>query len=129
MEEIIDVSSEPVKINNKKHIRNIIILTIFNILAFTFLIKTNNRDTQAISDNPQLYNFFSALVSFLFAFPLIGLILAIPLNLIPYKGHSYSDRYYRTFLLINFWINVVFALMLIFILIFTIIGAYPPKYS
>ncbi len=123
MEEIIDVSAEPVKINNKKHIRNIILLTIFNIVAYTLLIKPSNND------NAYLENFFSALVTFSIGFPLISLIISVPLNFIPYKEYSYSDRYYRTFLLSNLWINVIFGFMLVLILLFTIVGFYPPKYS
>jgi len=125
MEEIIDVSAEPVKINNKKTLKFIYIFSILNILAHTFLIKIPGNS----AEYDKIEQLTQAVVTISISFPIISAILALVINLIPYKNFSYKERYSRTFTLIILALNIILTIGYILILIMTLTGQYPPKYS
>ena len=111
-----------------KYVLFIIVLTIFNIVAFALFVKTGGYDLQGnyiVKDT--MGNFKSALSSFLVGFPILSLILGLIVALFPYKQLGYRKKYFRSFLLTLRFFNIVFAIGLFIIIIMTFLGWYPPK--
>lgn len=103
-------------------------LTVFNIIAFTVFIKTGGYDIHGNYKIEDTFgNFKLSLTCFLFSLPILSLLFGLLVTLFPYKQLAYSKKYFRSFLLTLRFINILFAIGLILIIIMTILGWYPPK--
>jgi hypothetical protein len=120
-------SQFPTKTRNK-YLFLIAGLTVFNIIAFTVFIKTGGYDIHGnYSVKDTIGNLKTALLCFLFSFPILSLILGLLVALFPYRQLEYSKKYFRSFLLTLRFINILFAIGLILIILMTMLGWYPPK--
>jgi hypothetical protein len=120
-------SQFPIKTRNK-YLFLIAGLTVFNIIAFTVFIKTGGYDIDGnYSVKDTIGNLKTALLCFLFSFPILSLVLGLLVALFPYRQLEYSKKYFRSFLLTLRFINILFSIGLILIIIMTILGWYPPK--
>jgi len=120
-------SQFPKKIRNK-YLFLIAGLTVFNIIAFTVFIKTGGYDFHGnyrVEDT--MGNFKLSLTCFLFSLPVLSLLIGLIVALFPYRQLEYAKKYLRSFLLTLRFINILFAVGLVLIIIMTMIGWYPPK--
>ncbi|KAF5041521.1 hypothetical protein DSECCO2_522150 [anaerobic digester metagenome] len=103
-------------------------LTVFNIISFTVFIKTGGYDIHGnylVKDT--IGNLKTALICFLFSLPILSLLIGLLVAIFPYRQLEYSKKYFRSFLLTLRFINILFAIGLILIIIMTLLGWYPPK--
>jgi hypothetical protein len=103
-------------------------LTIFNIIAFTIFIKTGGYDIHGnykIEDT--IGNLKLSLTCFLFSLPVLSFLIGLIVAIFPYRQLEYGKKYFRSVLLTLRFINILFAIGLILIIIMTILGWYPPK--
>ena len=104
----LDKALSPTKRNN--WIIYIVILTIVNYTISTMVDSSGARHLTGEGVSPNEYK-EASIKTMLWGVPIIGLILALIINIIPYKKFNYKQRYLRTALLTILTIHGVFLLL------------------
>ncbi|MCL2327371.1 MAG: hypothetical protein FWC39_02530 [Bacteroidetes bacterium] len=117
IEEITQENQFPAK-TRIRYVLIIILLTVFNIFAFTFFVHGKDFEKDIMG------NFTNALTTFVFALPILSLIIGLIVALFTYKQLEYKKKYFRSFLLTLGSINVLFAIGLFLTIVMKLLG-YP----
>ena len=106
--------SQELRAQNKKYFIRIIILTVINMVMFSFVPF----------DNRTVYErFMVALPAFIISQPIIGFILGAIVSLIPYKELGYGKKYLRSSLLVIYILHILIFVMMLIGLIFIFLNS------